>query len=73
MSLKFGEIDAGQILENEYRVEVLEQVIDWLLQNTTTKTSLTSSQIYDFRKKAIERLQKKYPKSGIELGERQPS
>jgi hypothetical protein len=31
LGVKFGEIDAGQILDNEFRIMVLERVLDVLL------------------------------------------
>lgn len=34
MGAKFGEIDISQILDNEFRIGVLENVIDLLIRKT---------------------------------------
>lgn len=31
MGIKFGEIDASQVLENEYRIQILERIIEKIL------------------------------------------
>ena len=33
MGIKFGEIDASQILGNEFRIGVLEATLEWILNN----------------------------------------
>jgi len=65
MGIKFGEIDSSQILENEYRIGVLEGLIEFLLNNNTTKP--TPEDVMAIRAKVVEILQKKYPNSGITL------
>jgi hypothetical protein len=68
MSVKFGEIDLSQILENEYRIGVLEGIIDWMLShNPSVAHDLTPSEMNGIRQRVVERLKQKYPKSGIEL------
>jgi hypothetical protein len=68
MSIKFGEIDASQILENEYRIGVLEGMVDWILTNNPTFVKdLTDEDIDEIRRKVVNRLQQKYPKSAIAL------
>jgi hypothetical protein len=68
MGVKFGEIDASQILENEYRIGVLEGIVDWILTNNTAfATQLSPGQLSQIRQSVVTRLQKKYPNSGIEL------
>ena len=69
MGVKFGEIDADQILENEYRVGVLEQLVDWMLNNGTFKRNLAPDELRKMRQSVVDRLQKKYPNSGIVLRE----
>lgn len=65
MGVKFGEIDSTQILENEYRINVLERVVDHLLTaNPSTGDDLNIDEI---RKNVIKDLQVKYPNSGIDL------
>jgi len=68
MGVKFGEIDANQILVNEYRIQVLEGIVQWILTNNNAFVKdLTDHEMREIRQKALRRLQEKYPKSGIEL------
>jgi hypothetical protein len=65
LGVKFGEIDAGQILDNEFRIMVLERVLDVLLAaNPAAVVSLNMDVI---RQDVVNKLQKKYPNSGISL------
>ncbi|MCA9355167.1 hypothetical protein KC865_01280 [Candidatus Kaiserbacteria bacterium] len=63
MGIKFGEIDASQILDNEYRIGVLELIV----QKIASGQSVGNVELQEIRKTVVERLQKKYPNSGIEL------
>ena len=65
MGVKFGEIDSGQILDNEFRIMVLERVIDSLLQ--ANSVALAGLDMNAIRQDVISELQKKYPKSGISI------
>jgi len=68
MGVKFGEVDANQILVNEYRIQVLEGIVQWILTNNSAFVKdLTDQEMRDIRQKALRSLQEKYPKSGIEL------
>ena len=69
MGIKFGEIEASQILQNEYRIGVLEHLIEWIMNNNQTLTLPSQEQIGSIRKTVVESLQKKYPKTRIGLGE----
>jgi len=69
MGIKFGEIDSSQILENEYRISVLEGILEFLVIHNRSITGPTLEQIMEIRKKVVENLQKKYPNSGIALKE----
>jgi hypothetical protein len=65
LGVKFGEIDAGQILDNEFRIMVLERVLDVLLAaNPAAVASLNMDVI---RQDVVNELQKKYPNSDISL------
>jgi len=62
MSVSIGGIDLfSQGLNNEYRIIVLEKIIDTLLK----ETSITQEEIDSIKKKALSDLQTKYPKAGI--------
>ena len=69
MGIKFGEIDAGQILDNEFRVGVLERLLDWLLKENPQLRRPSPDDVRRLRREAVEVLQKKYPKSGISYKE----
>ncbi len=65
MGVRFGEIDSSQILQNEFKIMILERVIDQLLvANTTVSAQLNIARI---REEVAEELARKYPKSGISL------
>jgi len=66
MGIKFGEIDASQILENEFRIMVLEGIIERLLA-AAPPGSIGQEDIEQIRTLAVKRLKEKYPKSGIRL------
>ena len=65
MSIKFGEIDASQILDNEFRINVLERLLEWILNNNFSLTKPTEEQLNKIREEVVENLKRKYPNSGI--------
>lgn len=67
MGIKFGEIDANQILENEYRLGVLERLLEGILNSNPNMVKPTEADLMTIRKQVVEELKKKYPKSGIEF------
>ena len=69
MGIKFGEIDSSQILENEYRIGVLEGLLEFILNNNPSMVKPTTEQILGIRSSVVGTLQKKYPNSGIILKE----
>lgn len=72
MGIKFGEIDASQILENEFRINVLERTLDWIVVHNFGKLSLPSQEaVGQIKKEVLGLLQKKYPNSGIQLKEQE--
>jgi len=66
MGIKFGEIDASQILENEYRILTLEKIIDKIIQQNPNAI-LTQKEIDNIREEVVNVLKQKYPNSGISL------
>ncbi len=68
MGIKFGEIDATQILDNEYRINVLERIIDLLIRRNPAN-AIAIEDLSGIRREVIELLQKKYPNSGLSLKE----
>lgn len=68
MGARFGEIEISQILENEYRIGVLESTIEWILSNNQGFVNhLTPEVLEQIRRDVVGRLQEKYPKSNIGL------
>ena len=66
MGVKFGEIDATQILENEYRIGILEHVVNIMMQRAPT-IAPTREEIANITAVVIRQMQEKYPNSGIGL------
>ncbi|MNT87273.1 hypothetical protein D3C72_2276700 [compost metagenome] len=66
MSAKFGDIDISQILDNEFRIGVLENVIDLLVRKNSAMQGFTQREIDDIRISVANSLKVKYPNSGIE-------
>lgn len=67
MGIKFGEIDSSQILHNEYKIAVLERVLELLIQRTGN--TITAQEITNIRNEVVRILQQKYPNSGISIQE----
>jgi hypothetical protein len=64
MGIKFGEIDAGQILINEYKIMILEKLIGFHTENGRWPNRNEFEQI---KNESVRLLQNKYPNSGVEL------
>lgn len=69
MGIKFGELDVNQILENEFRIGVLERLIDWLISRNATLTGPSAADLASMRRETVEDLKRKYPNSGISYKE----
>lgn len=67
MGIKFGEIDATQILQNEYRIMVLEQLLEEIARRNSHLNMPTPDEVDQIRQQVVEQLKQKYPKSGIEF------
>lgn len=64
MSINIGGIDIfRQGLDSEYRITVLEMILDKVLQKSPNL--LSSQEVEQIRGEAIKLLQAKYPKAGI--------
>lgn len=66
MGIKFGEIDATQIIENEYRIGILEHVLNLILQRVPG-AFVSPEEMGQIQNAVITRLKAKYPNSGIGL------
>ncbi len=67
MGIKFGEISSEQILENEFRIGVLEKLLEWIINNNETLTKPAINDIRTIKEEIVATLKPKYPKSKIEL------
>lgn len=67
MGIKFGEIDANQILEDEFRINVLERTLDWIINHNGLRVSPSEQDVLQIKREVVKLLRKKYPNSGIEL------
>lgn len=63
--IKFGDIKSDQILENEFRIGVLERIIELILSKNQ-ELKLSKEDIENIREKTAKSLRRKYPNMGIE-------
>jgi hypothetical protein len=67
MGIKIGDIDiASQIIDNEFRLGVLERLLEKLLNSNKNLVLPTQDEIESFRVQTAKHLKSKYPNSGIE-------
>lgn len=72
MGIRIGDVDvASQIVENEYRIRVLERTLDLLLTRFPRigGPPISPSEVDEIRRAVVKELQQKYPNSGITLKE----
>jgi len=67
MGIKFGDIDSGQILENEFRIGVLEKLVEFIVNNNATLNKPNPEQIEEIKQLVAANLKEKYPNSGISI------
>ena len=69
--MKIGDIDVGsQLLDNEYRIILLEKFLQFILDNNQDKLVMPDSLQYEnMKKNAVEDLNKKYPTLGLKYKE----
>ncbi len=64
MSIKIGGIDLSEsVINSEYRISVLEKVVDLLIQRTNA--GISQQEIEQIREQSIKELNDKYPNAGI--------
>ena len=69
MGVKFGDIDANQIIENDFRIGVLERLMEIIFKKNVGLFAPTKEEILGIRKQVANDLKTKYPNSGIALKE----
>ena len=68
MGIKIGDIDiANQTLENEFRLGVIERLLEMVLNSNPNLKKPTQKELGLIRQEVVQQLQKKYPNSGIEF------
>ena len=68
MGLKFGDLDIGQIIENDFRISVLEHLLEWILRTNEGRIIPPSEQVVDeVRQKVFKDLQERYPNSKLSM------
>jgi len=71
MSIKIGDFDvAKQLLDNEFRISVLEKLLEKVLNNNRNLILPNQTEIEEMRKATAEALKNKYPNSGIEYAKK---
>lgn len=68
MGIKIGDIDiAQQTLDNEFRLGVLERLLENVMNTNRDLNKPTQNQLNQIRNEVVEQLKEKYPNSGIEF------
>jgi len=67
MGVKFGDIEASQIIDNEYRIKLISRLLDWILGHNPNLNKPTQEQFEQLKDETVKELQEKYPQSGIKL------
>lgn len=67
MGMKIGEIDSIQIIDNEFRIKVLDKYLEWILKNNPNIKAPSDDDLLSIQHEIIASLQKKYPNSGLKL------
>ena len=66
MGINIGGIDLAQsALDSEFRILVLEKIVETLLNKMGGLTVLSVADIEKIRSEAFEQLKKKYPEAGL--------
>jgi hypothetical protein len=67
MGIKFGDIDVGQIIDNEYRSKFVAKILDWLFNNNRTLVRPSPDEVEKIKQEVVSELQEKYPNMGVKL------
>jgi hypothetical protein len=66
MGINIGGIDIAQsALDSEYRILILEELVEVLINKAGGQNVLSTSELEKIRAKSLEKLQLKYPEAGL--------
>ena len=67
MSVKIRGVDTVQIVENEFRIEVLDILLKWIIEQNPNMNKPSLEDIKNIQSIVYDKLKKKYPNLSIEL------
>ncbi len=65
MNPTFGKIDATQIIENEFRIGILEGILEWMVENNPDLVGPDQQTLNEIKRTVFKELAAKYPESGL--------
>jgi len=65
MNPTFGAIDTTQIIENEFRIGILEGILEWMVENNPDLVGPNQQTLDQIKRTVFEELAAKYPESGL--------
>jgi len=72
MSIKLGDVDITEVIKNEFRISVLERILDWIINaNAGVINPPSPETIQEIGQSVLEDLHKKYPNSKISLTQKE--
>ena len=60
-------LELTQTLDNEFKICVLEKILEYIVYNNNSLNTPTQQQIQNIRNEVLQQIKLKYPKSGIEI------
>ena len=73
MKQTFGAIDPTQIIENEFRIGILEGILEWMVENNINLVGPDQQTLNEIKRAVFEVLATKYPESGLIFNGREDS
>ncbi|MCH7971224.1 MAG: hypothetical protein IH960_09325 [Chloroflexi bacterium] len=73
MNPTFGKIDATQIIENEFRIGIVEGILEWMVENNPDVVGPDPQTLNEIKRTVFDELAAKYPDSGLIFNGREDS
>ena len=73
MNPTFGKIDATQIIENEFRIGIVEGILEWMVENNPDLVGPNPQTLDQIKRTVFDELAAKYPDSGLIFNGREDS